>query len=415
MSKPCIRCGTQLPDAASFCPSCATPQTARERVCGPRLWRKKVLIVAGALMIVITAGLILYQPPAQQLEGVGQVVYQDGKDIYQITVCINPGETEQPWAATPEVSTTLDPAASFRYPAQLMIYRNGYDPDLQQEFLSKIASCTTIATPLDGGTPMECSVPAPHKDFPEAAMVSHITYYATSLRNQISWNILMQNGDSITLTHIIDARPLETVHIYPNEAPMQDSEQLNALLETIYQQVDPLTIVYLHLPPVTYQKPLHLDRRTVNLIGSSDIDGQTTFTKGIVINTREPSMVCIENIRFSGDGGLGIETHFGVGIKGCSFTGWDVGLYAGNGGSAGLDDCIFEENQIGFKFDTSHYSYFKGNFNGCLFSNNGIGFWSARLPGNNTLSFPQTIFRGNGVDVQNDSGHELDFSETVFE
>ena len=136
MSKPCIRCGTQLPDAASFCPSCATSQTSRERVCGPRLWRKKVLIIAGALMIIITAGLILYQPPAQQLEGVGQVVYQDGKDIYQITVCINPGETEQPWAATPEVSTTLDPAASFRYPAQLMIYRNGYDPDLQQEFLS---------------------------------------------------------------------------------------------------------------------------------------------------------------------------------------------------------------------------------------------------------------------------------------
>ena len=121
-----------------------------------------------------------------------------------------------------------------------MIYRNGYDPDLQQEFLSKIASCTVIATPLDGGTPMECSVPAPHKEFPAAARVSHITYYATSLRNQISWNILMQNGDSITLTHIIDARPLETVHIYPDEAPMQDSEQLNALLETIYQQVDPL-------------------------------------------------------------------------------------------------------------------------------------------------------------------------------
>lgn len=415
MSKRCIHCGTQLPDAASFCPSCATSQTSRERVYGPRLWRKKLLIMASILALVIIAGLIFYQPPARHLEGVGQVVYQDGKDVYQITICINPGETGQPWAATPEVSTTIDPDDSFRYPAQLMIYRNDYDAAIQQEFLSKVASCTVTAIPLDGGTPMECTVPASNNAFPEAAMVSYITYYATSLRNQICWNILMENGDTITLTHIIDARPLETMHIYSDQFPMETSEQLAVLLENLYQQVDPLTIIYLHLPPVTYEEPLHLERRTFNLIGSSDINGKTTFTKGLFINAKEPSMAYIENICFSGETGIGIETRCGIRVKGCTFAGWDIALYAGSGGSAGVDDCVFENNQIGFKYDTSHYSYFKGSFDGCVFANNGIGFWSAKLPGNDPISFPQTIFRSNGIDIQNDSGHTLDFSETVFE
>lgn len=415
MSKHCIHCGTQLPDAASFCPACATAQVSRECVSGPRLWRKKALIITIFFVLVLIVGLLLYEPAPQQLEGVGQVVYQDGKDIYQLTVCINPKSKEQPWAATPEVFTTLDPAASFRFPAQLMIYRNGYDPAVQQEFLDKVASCTVSATPLDGGTPMECTVPAAHTDFPAAALVSHITYDAACLRNRITWDFLMQNGDSITLTHIIEAQPLETMHIYSDEEPMQTSAELNALMEKIYQQVDPRTIVYLHLPPVTYTETLYLERRTVNLIGSSGNGTCTTFTNGVYVNTKEPSMVCMENICFLGDGGIGIEVHYGVSVKGCTFTGWDIAFYAGDGGSAGLESCVFENNQIAFKYDTGWYSYFKGDIGGCRFANNGIGFWLARLPGNNTLTFPQTIFRENGVDVQNDSDHILDFSETIFE
>ena len=415
MSKRCNHCGTQLPDAASFCPSCANSQIQRETVSGPRLWHKKVLLLTIGLLLLTIAILYFYEPEPQHLEGVGQVVYQDGKDVYQITVCINPGTSEQPWAATPEVFTTLDPAASFRYPAQLLIYRNGYDPAIQEEFLSKMASCTVSATPLDGGTAMECTLPAPSDAFPSAAHVSHITYSGTSLRNQITWNFLMHNGDTINLTHIIDARPLETMHIYPEQEPMNNSAELSSLLEKLYQQVDPETIVYLHLPPATYDEPVSLDRRTVNLIGSFDGKNRTTFTKGILINTREPSMVNIENIDFYGKGGNGIEVHYGVTVKNCTFTGWDIAVYAGEGGSVGVESCIFRQNQIGLQYDTGHYSYFRGDYSGCVFEDNGIGFWSARLPGDDTLTFPNTIFGGNGVDIQNDSGHKLDLSETIFE
>lgn len=415
MSKRCIYCGAQLPDAASFCPSCAKAQTDRETVHGPRLWRKKALMVGVVLLLLIVVGIFLYEPQPQHLEGAGQVVYQDGKNVYQITVCINPGVAEQPWAAATMMSTTLDPSASFRYPAQLMIYRNGYDPLIQEEFLAKMASCTITATPLDGGTAMECTLPAAHKDFPYAALVSHITYWATSLRNQIKWDILMQNGDTITITHVIDARPLETMHIYPDQEPMNNSAELSALMEKIQQEVDPDTIVYLHLPPVTYDQPLSLERRTVNLMGSFDGQNRTTFTAGLHINTKSPSMVCIENVCFLGSGGIGVEAHYGVDVKGCTFTGWDVGIFAGDGGSAGVDGCVFQQNKVGLKYDTGSYSYFRGDCRNCIFENNGIGFWSARLPGENTLLFPDTIFRGNGVNIQNDSGHELDLSNTIFE
>lgn len=415
MSKQCIFCGTQLPDAASFCPSCAKSQTQRETVHGPRLWRKKALIAGAVTLLLLVGALILYEPTPQHLEGVGQVVYQDGKDVYQITVCINPGTPDQPWAATSELSTTLDPSDSFRYPAQLLIYRNGYDPDVQEEFLSKLASCTVSATPLNGGTAMECTLPAANQEFPDAAMVSHITYFATNLRNQITWNFLMHNGDTITLTHIIEAQPLETLHIYPEDQPMNNAEELAALIEKLQQETDTEVIIYLHLPPVTYDRPISLERRAFNLIGSSEGTDRTTFTAGLSVSVNSPSMACMKNIHFSGNGGTGIEAYRGIVVNGCSFTGWDVAILAGDGGSAGVEGCVFSENQIAFKYDTLNYSYFRGDFRNCIFENNGIGFWLARLPGQNILSFPDTAFCQNGVDVQNDTDHKLDLSEAIFE
>lgn len=55
MSKRCKNCGTDLPEDASFCPRCAQSQIERRAIKPPRLWRKKVLITAGCVLVLAAA------------------------------------------------------------------------------------------------------------------------------------------------------------------------------------------------------------------------------------------------------------------------------------------------------------------------------------------------------------------------
>ena len=52
---------------------------------------------------------------------------------------------------------------------------------------------------------------------------------------------------------------------------------------------------------------------------------------------------------------------------------------------------------------------------GDVFRNNGTAVLLERVPTRESLSFPDTVFSGNGTDIDNRCGQELDLSETVFE
>lgn len=59
MSKKCIYCGSPLPDAASFCPSCAKSQIRKRKLRGPMLSRKAVRTAAVLFLLVLLGGLAL--------------------------------------------------------------------------------------------------------------------------------------------------------------------------------------------------------------------------------------------------------------------------------------------------------------------------------------------------------------------
>lgn len=59
MSKKCIYCGSPLPDAASFCPSCAMSQIRKRKLRGPMLSRKVLWVAAGLFLLVLLGLLIL--------------------------------------------------------------------------------------------------------------------------------------------------------------------------------------------------------------------------------------------------------------------------------------------------------------------------------------------------------------------
>jgi len=52
---------------------------------------------------------------------------------------------------------------------------------------------------------------------------------------------------------------------------------------------------------------------------------------------------------------------------------------------------------------------------GDVFRNNGTAVLLERVPNRMALSFHDTVFSGNGTDIDNRCGQELDLSEAVFD
>ena len=191
---------------------------------------------------------------------------------------------------------------------------------------------------------------------------------------------------------------------------------LQALVDRIQAEVPLPTVVHLHLPPVAYEGGLTIDKRAVNLFGSLGEDNRrTTFLGPVVYRPEEDPQGVIQYIDFRGSGsGTGLTVEADCHVEDCGFSGWDTGLLIGGEDWADPVGCLFEDNGVGFCFDSGG-SYVNANrFEGNAFLRNGTAVALLRVPGAKTLYFDGCRFEGNDADIVNPAGHPINISYATF-
>lgn len=413
MRKKCKNCGAELPEDASFCPHCAQSQIEKAEVKPPRPWRKKALIAASCailLVLVVLACALSHRP--KTYEGGASVTYADKDGAYELLASFVSSDLAN---HVPEEKRTISLSAdeSSCLPALLGVFQDGELAD-PESFFAKVESCTLEAFPNENGA-FEISEPVYDTVFSPAARECDVIFTGASGTNELAWTLQMKNGDTIRLRQTFEVIPLVHQAFTPEDAPLNTMEDLRALLERINTEVPADTIVDIYLPAVTYTGNLTMASRAVNLYGCNDGSGRTVFAGSLSVRTDSPSLVTLCDLDFVGNGGTGLSSTASAQIFGCSFSGWDIGAAVQDGGMIGVENCIFRNNGIGFRYDTANYSFFKTGFPDCTFEGNGTGLQFARLPGTMALDFAFTVFSGNEIDIDNPIGYPADLSKAIFE
>lgn len=446
--KKCVNCGQELPDEAAYCPHCETSQIEKRLVEPPKRRRGAAaaavcasVLIAAALGAALAAGgwregdapspsapIPAASVPAESmpaetagqedgLSGMGaDMMYSSGGSSYRLMLVID-ADSDGVQVPQAERSNTCAEGSWAANPSQLYVYNAADNSPANGEFMELVDGCSVEALPRGGAAQMEYTAPAADPSFPNAAMVSHISFTYGCGTNDILWTLSMKNGDTVQLCQSITVIDLETRVFTPEDTAMETTEELQSLMDYIDREVPLDTAVDIYLPPVAYSGELSLTmRRGVSLFGSSDDGGNaTTFTGGVTVRSAYMQLTELIGIRFEGSGGTAVTAGDGVYMDNCTFTGWDTAALALDGAWIGAAGCVFERNGTALHFNTDsteHYS--SPEYWNNAFMDNGTAILIDNLPGDEVLRFPECVFSGNDVDIDNPAGHPTDVSGAKF-
>lgn len=419
MKHNCPHCGTPLPKEASFCPYCTQSLRTRQTVAVPaqRRWPKRLkrVLFLAVLAALAAAVWLLYDALTSNVyDAWGELTYNlNGNDYHLFLTC----RTD----AVPEAAHTMQVEEGGIYDrvSRLFVTHVGSGQDAGRIFLNQIDQFQTrVVQPPDSPSPVVCSNPLDPADPYDGLALATLDFTGRSQGPvEVEWSITMKNGDTIFLRQKIDFQLVDTVHYYPEYYDMDTIEDLQALVDQIQAEVPLSTVVRIHLPPVRYEGGLTIEGRGVNLSGSADAQGRrTTFLGPVLLSPEEDPLCDIKNIDFVGDGsGTGLTVAAQYRVLDCSFTGWDIGLLVGGEAWANSKDCLFENNNVGFRFDSGgdyvNYTDFSNN----TFRNNTVAVDLLRVPGLKAIDFDGCLFDGNEAAIRNPTGHPIETGGATFE
>ncbi len=414
--KTCPYCGAQLPDAACFCPHCAQDISERKKICPPRRMPRRALYNALIVFFVLAVALAAwsYIRPKVYDNGTAEVIYTDSDGSYQLLLN-HFGDRFQPMT---DYTEEVEEGTTSNKPSRLFINHVETGVNAKEAFLRKVEAITVEL--LQGGDspePWQYTQPQASDYDLEAAARSILTYTDRSGDMELRWNIRMQNGDTIRLYQRMALGVVPTRHFYPEDVPMDTMEDLQALVDEINGTITSDVIVYIHLPAVTYEGSLVLEERSMNLIGSEGPDGaRTTFT-GTLQATAQNGYICqFQNLCFTGDGeGVGVSASAQINFSDCQFAGWRTGVLCYGDSWVNIKDSVFEDNAVGFHFNSTSDNRNDHMYSGNLFRRNDTAVLLESVPGDQALYFEGTRFSRNGADIDNRCGHEVSIAAAIFE
>ena len=410
----CPRCGAALPEAASFCPYCAQEIRPRETVKFPAFphWRKVLRWAAALAALAALAVWLFCCLTPNTYDAYGALTYTDRDGTYQLLVSFHNNRF------TPEAELTehAEETGEYRIPSRLFINHVDSGANAGQIFLQKVEwSSTELIQPEDSPSPMVCSQPEYRSFSPEAAQVSLVDYTGQSSPAELLWTLRMKNGDTIRLRQKIRLERIETYDYYPEDYPMETVEELQALVDQIIRDVPAPDVVNLHLPPVTYDGGLTISGRSMNLYGSADNAGRrTTFTDTVQVSGGVSISYCYDIDFIGGGDGVGVSASARFRAENCAFRGWKTGVLAYGEAWVNVIGCTFEENGIGFHFNSTGGSVNHTMYNDNRFLRNGTAVLLENVPTEETLNFQGSQFIGNDTDIDNRCKRSLKISQAIF-
>lgn len=415
MSKKCIKCGQPLPDNASFCPHCTAVQKEKQEIKAPKQWRKAAFGAAAVVVLLAAVGAAfsLHHRP-KSYEGGAQVVYKDKGKSYKLLLNFSEDDGVTGHAQG-ERTDTLAQGMESALPCQLYVLDQETGELAWEEFTEKVVSCKVDTKPGENSRKVDYVEPVHNESFPNAAYVSDIIYTSDSGTNDILWNLTMKNGDTISLSTRLTIEKQAAVTYFSEDTPMETTEELNALLASIEEEVSSETPVYLHLPAVTYDGDIVFGNHVWGIYGSSDGDDVTTFTGTVSLRGLNGNYAEMSGIQFKGNSGIGVNAYCLTLLSKCSFNGWDTAAIANNEAWVNAMDCTFTNNKIALKFNSSMAYGTAPNYLNNTFTGNGTAVCIENLPGNEVLDFAGSTFSGNDVDIDNKAEHSVDTAKANFE
>lgn len=411
----CPYCNAELPDDANFCPHCAQSLKEKEQVKPARPFRRKAMIAAlCAIMVFAAIGIYNAANRAGVYETDGAwLSYSDSDGTYDLIATFFPADiTNNRPVESKSVSQVVDEESTL--PVMIGVFKDGKLLEDPEEFFSKTKSCTLTAEPDDENEGSDLAVPEPEYDtnYLPAARVSIMTYTGESGTNDLYWTIVMKNGDTLRLKQKFEVKPLDHLIYTADDVPLDTTEDIEALIEKINAEAASDSVADIYLPAKTYTGDLSIVSRSVNIFG--DPDGGTVLQGSLSVNTDIPFNTFLTGISFEGQGGTGLSATASVFMENCSFTGYDIGAVALDGGMIAVHDCTFTDNGVGFKYNSTRHSSFDTVFPGNTITGNDIGVQFARLEGTICIAFEDTVFENNRIDIDNPIDYPIDTAGAIF-
>ena len=412
--KTCIHCGAELPDDANLCLNCGSLQSDPHPVRPYRPWRRKALFLllgCALLLALVFLPRFLHLPKTYDTSA-PELNYsdRDGQYLLYLTWPVSRTALSEP---TESACLQLPQGETSAIPSLLYVRDPDTGENLADAFLQKLVHSYVRSDPHDGSGQMNVSSPIRNESLPDAALAADIEYRTEDGTNDIVWTLEMLNGDRIILRHSLTVDVLPHVTYSSKGVPLDSMDDLQALLSEIAAD-DMDKTVTIYLPAVDYEGDLTFGDRGLELVGTSENGHQTTIYGHLTFNSREVQSPVLRNIVIAGHEGVGITSSTALQLYQCSVQGWDTGVLASEGAWVGIHDSLLEDNRIGFQFDSSHASMADAEYEGNRFLNNKTAISLLRVPGSLNLSFPKTLFSGNGTDISNPGGNPVHIHDAVF-